>query len=175
MHAVMIPAAWKLLSPNGLMIAVLLAPQAPSLRVTSPLKGKKSMVLTTTSQATFFALLTMNGKILSKFSFFDRDCSNVLFSVRAKLWNVEPGYDFTSSFFLRCLYEDESGDPEHPAIGFLKGSLLLRVSTFHSVVLFQNWNWVRRIVTFLQPPPQCLGRKRPKQHLGVVMSQQVLG
>jgi len=52
----------------------------------------------------------------------------VLFSVRAKLRNAAPGYDFSSSFFLRCLYEEEGGDPTCPEEGFLKGPLLLRVS-----------------------------------------------
>lgn len=52
----------------------------------------------------------------------------VLFSVRANLRNAAPGYDYTSSMFLRCLYEDEEGDPDSPEEGFLKGPLLLRVS-----------------------------------------------
>lgn len=51
-----------------------------------------------------------------------------LFSVRANLRNAAPGYNFTSSLFLRCLYEDEDGDPNSPEAGFLKGPLLLRVS-----------------------------------------------
>jgi hypothetical protein len=41
---------------------------------------------------------------------------------------MAPGFDFASSFFLRCLYENESGNPEFPDIGFLKGPLLVRVS-----------------------------------------------
>lgn len=54
----------------------------------------------------------------------------VLFSVRANLRNAAPGYDYTSSMFLRCLYEKEDGDPASPKEGFLKGDLLLRVSLF---------------------------------------------
>lgn len=82
----------------------------------------------------------MIGMIPSTFFFFflNQDCSNICFSIRAKLRHAEPGYDFTSSFFLRCLYEGESGDPKSPEVGFLKGPLLIRVSTFHSVCLFQN-------------------------------------
>ena len=56
--------------------------------------------------------------------------------VRAKLRAGAPGYDFTSSFFLRCLYDGENGDPEDPEEGFLKGPLLLLVSqlpSLHSV------------------------------------------
>jgi hypothetical protein len=52
----------------------------------------------------------------------------VLFSIRAKLRNGAPEYNFTSTFFLRCLYEDEEGDDLCPQEGFLKGPLLLRVS-----------------------------------------------
>ena len=37
------------------------------------------------------------------------------------------GFDFASSFFLCCLYENEAGDPESPYVGFLKGPLLVRV------------------------------------------------
>ena len=53
---------------------------------------------------------------------------NCLFSIRAKLRKGDEGYDFSSSFFLRCLYEDEEGDDLCPQEGFLKGPLLLRVS-----------------------------------------------
>ena len=35
----------------------------------------------------------------------------------------------TSSFFLRCLYENEDGNIDYPEDGFLKGPLLVRVST----------------------------------------------
>ena len=66
-------------------------------------------------------------------------CPKILFSVRAKLRNADPGYDFTSSFFLHCLYEDESGDPNSPDVGFLKGPLLIRVRNilFH-IFLFDD-------------------------------------
>jgi len=57
---------------------------------------------------------------------------NFLFSVRAKLWNAAPEYDFASSFLLRCLYHGEEGDPERPHISFLKGPLLLYVSSLAS-------------------------------------------
>lgn len=52
----------------------------------------------------------------------------VLFSVRAKIRNGDRKYDISSSFFLRCLYEEEDGDDLCPEEGFLKGPLLLRVS-----------------------------------------------
>ena len=40
---------------------------------------------------------------------------------------MAPGFDFASSFFIRCLYENEAGDPESPDVGFLQGPLLVRV------------------------------------------------
>ena len=72
--------------------------------------------------------------------------------VRTKLRNADPGYDITSSFFLRCLYLDEKGDPESPEEGFLKGDLLLRVSLLPSSSshhIFDNQTHFRHIVTYL--------------------------
>ena len=101
-----------------------------------------SVVSTTTSQGTYFALSITIGMTMSKFRSFDHYevCPNIfiLFSVRAKLRNADPGYDFTSSFFLRCLYEGESGDANAPDVGFLKGPLLIRVSTFCPIYLFED-------------------------------------
>jgi len=54
--------------------------------------------------------------------------SNLYYSVRAKLRNAEPDFDMASSFFLRCLYENEDGNPDSAGDGFLKGPLLVRVS-----------------------------------------------
>ncbi len=50
-----------------------------------------------------------------------------------KLRDAAHGYDFTSNFFMRCLYDGEKGDPENPEEGFLKGPLLLRVSQLCSL------------------------------------------
>jgi hypothetical protein len=96
------------------------------------------VALTTTSQDTYYVPLITIGTTLSKFNSLDY-CDirhNILFSIRAKLRNADPGYDPTSSFLLRCLYEGEEGDPDSPDVGFLKGPLLIRVSTFPSVYLF---------------------------------------
>jgi len=62
-----------------------------------------------------------------------------LFSIRAKLRDTAPGYDITSSFFLRYLYKGEGGDPEHPLEGFLKGPLLIQVS-------FQVYKNIKRLL-----------------------------
>ena len=60
-----------------------------------------------------------------------------IFRVHANLRDMAPGFNFTSSFFLRCLYENESGDPESPDIGFLKGPFVVCVSDlFHNVYHF---------------------------------------
>ena len=64
---------------------------------------------------------------------------------------MAPGFDFASSFFLRCLYENESGNPESPDIGFIKGPLLVHVSdltNFFTIHLHSN-NFLRHIVSFL--------------------------
>jgi len=65
--------------------------------------------------------------------FFNCDYPNDFDSIRAKLRNADPRYDFALNFFIRCLYEDERGNPDSPDIGFLKGSLLMHVSTFCSM------------------------------------------
>jgi hypothetical protein len=82
----------------------------------------------------------MIGMTLSKLHSFNyrNVCPNTLFSICAKLRDADPGYDFTSSFFLRCLYEGESGDPKDPDVGFLKGPLLVRVSTICCVCSFEG-------------------------------------
>ena len=54
---------------------------------------------------------------------------NPSFRVRANLRDAAPGYNYTSRFFLHCLYLDEVGDPMDPEEGFLKGPLLVRVSS----------------------------------------------
>src|SRR6266851_6075099 len=81
--------------------------------------------------------------------------SYFLSSVCANLRNTAPGYDFTSSFFLQCLYQDEEGDPKRPHIGFLKGPLLLRVSPLASYrcTTPDNHIYLRYFVIFLPHHP----------------------
>ncbi len=62
---------------------------------------------------------------------------------------MAPGFDFALSFFLRCLYENESGNPESPDIGFLKGPLLVRVSNFTNLFAMYTLTFLRHIVSFL--------------------------
>jgi len=73
----------------------------------------------------------------------------VPFSVHAKLWNAAPGFSFASSFFLRCFYLEEEGDPASPEVSFLQGPLLVRVRFFpyvHTVhlmiALFQTYQHI---------------------------------
>jgi hypothetical protein len=54
--------------------------------------------------------------------------------IRANLRDAAPGYNYTCGFFLRCLYLGEDGDPEDPEDGFLKGPLLVRVSSKASLI-----------------------------------------
>jgi hypothetical protein len=98
-----------------------------------------SVVLTMTSQDTYSALSITIGMTRCKLlPLIIAECPHILFSVRAKLRNADPGFDFTSSFFLRCLYENESGDADSPGVGFLRGPLLIRVSSFHFVCSFED-------------------------------------
>ncbi|KIM42669.1 hypothetical protein M413DRAFT_26688 [Hebeloma cylindrosporum] len=46
-------------------------------------------------------------------------------SVRAKLRACEPGYDITSSFFIRALYKSFKGSMDDYELGFLQSSLLV--------------------------------------------------
>lgn len=41
-------------------------------------------------------------------------------------------YDINRSFFHRCFYSNETGDPNNVESGFLKGRLLLKVCRFHA-------------------------------------------
>lgn len=98
----------------------------------------------------------------------------VLFRVRAKLRNGVPGYKFSSSFFLRCLYEDEDGDPASPELGFLKGPLLLHVSFYtcvHCVILNHfDFRPTAIYLHLLRLPPKRMKRiPHPKSYLGDMM------
>jgi len=99
--------------------------------------GRRNVALVTTLQATLSAQSIMIGIVLSK----SHMSSPIpfalisLFSIRAKLWDAASGYDITSSFFLRCLYQSEDGDPKNPLEGFLKGPLLVRVSRYFITML----------------------------------------
>ena len=77
-------------------------PPPMSLTLASLQKGKTSVVSTMMSLGSFFALLTMIGMIprMLHFPVCNQNCPNMLFSVRAKLRDAEPGYDFMSNFFL---------------------------------------------------------------------------
>jgi len=96
---------WSL---NGSIAAL---PPPPTLRITSLRKGKVSVVLTTISLGTFFAQSITIGMILV----YVRSCGM-----------QTPDMTLHQVFFLRCLYEGESGDPDSPDVGFLKGPLLMR-------------------------------------------------
>ena len=50
-----------------------------------------------------------------------------LISVRAKIRDGIDGHDAFDDYWIRCLYEDENGDPEDVEKGFLKSNLLVKV------------------------------------------------
>ncbi len=54
---------------------------------------------------------------------------NPSYSIHANLQDASPGYNYMCSFFLHCLYLDKAGDPKDPEEGFLKGPLLVHVSS----------------------------------------------
>src|SRR5579863_4178731 len=88
------------------------------------------MASPTMSQVAYFAQSTMIGMTLSMplFIFVHHHSLIDIFSVYANLRNAAPGFNFTSTFFLRCLYLHEDGDPDYPMDGYLQGPLLLCVS-----------------------------------------------
>ena len=53
-------------------------------------------------------------------------------SVRRGFKAGDSKYDINRSFFHRCLYNNEIGDPSNVESGFLKGPLLLKVCGFHN-------------------------------------------
>lgn len=48
-------------------------------------------------------------------------------SVRAKIRDEVDGYSASTDYWIRCLYEEEKGNPGNVEKGFLKGDLLVRV------------------------------------------------
>ena len=85
---------------------------------------------------------------------------------------MAPGFDFTSSFFLRCLYENEAGDPLSPDVGFLKGPLLVRVGDLTLILqyIYHLMNFFRLIGSFLHLHRQLGMKMMPwKRHLNGVM------
>jgi len=90
-----------------------------------------------TLQAASFAQSIMIGMTQSKlhasYSYiFDSLITS--FRVRANLQDAAPGYNYTYGFFLCCIYLGEDGDRMDPEEGFLKGPLLVRVSSLASLV-----------------------------------------
>lgn len=81
-------------------------------------------------------------------------------SVHAKLRNATLGYKFASSFFLRCLYENEDGDPDSPEVGFLKGPLLLHVGFRPSLLTaFLTIALISGLLLYIYIPFLCIQRE----------------
>ena len=120
------------------------------------------------SQAASFVLLTMTGMILSVSLAFHCLLNLTCSRVRLKLRDGTPGYNMTSNFFLRCLYEGEVGDSTFPQVGFLKGPLLLCVSALctHLCSTPDHWFYSRHIVIYLYHHLPQWGRMLPKSPAG---------
>lgn len=52
---------------------------------------------------------------------------DTLHSIRAKIRDGLDGYTTSDDYWIRCLYEDEKGDPGDVEKGFLKSALLVKV------------------------------------------------
>ncbi len=135
---------------------------------------RRIMGIPMTLQAAYCVPSIMIGTIqsTSKAIPFILTSSYFLSSVCANLRNAAPGYDFTSSFFLWCLYQDEEGDPKCPHIGFLKGPLLLCVSPLASYrcTTPDNHIYLRYFIIFLPHHPLPTTKTlHPKLLLGDVM------
>ena len=96
------------------------------------------------------------------FKFLPHHCLTVLCSVRAKLRNAEPGFDFTSNFLLRCLYLDERGDPASPQVGFLQGPYLLRVQFFLSHPHYTSDHWLFQTYQHIFTSPSSASDEKSK-------------
>jgi len=48
-------------------------------------------------------------------------------SIRTKIRDEVDGYSASADYWLRCLYEDEQGNPGDVEKGFLKSELLVKV------------------------------------------------
>jgi hypothetical protein len=74
-------------------------------------------------------LLIMNGMIQREPQVFNTiqnvSLTSLYYSIRAQLRNGE--LNMNTSFYLRCLYENENGNLQSCEDGFLKGPLLVRV------------------------------------------------
>ena len=91
-------------------------------------KERQNVVFRTMSLVIFSVPSITNGKIQRESQVCNTKLNvfQLLYSIRAKL--RDGGLDIASSYFLRCLYEKETGDLDCPEEGFLKGPLLVRVS-----------------------------------------------
>ena len=136
MHAAMIQGGSKLLSRIG-STTVGIQMQDYLLELVSLPTRRRDVAFLMTLQAVSFAQSIMIGMTLSMLhaaysQIFDSLIPS--FRVRANLRDGAPGYNYTCGFFLRCLYLDEVGDPMDPEEGFLKGPLLVSMSSLASLL-----------------------------------------
>ena len=80
-------------------------------------------IIIETIQSILFATFS---HLINSITLLSRVCTN--------LQDAALGYNYMCRFSLRCLYQDEAGDPGDPEEGFLKGPLLVRVSSKASLL-----------------------------------------
>jgi hypothetical protein len=136
MHAAMIRAGSKLQSQIG-STTVRVQTQVYLLGPASLPTGRRNVASPMTLQDASFARSIMIGTtqstLLVTYSHIF-DSLNPSSRVRANLRDGAPGYNYTCGWFLHCLYLGEVGDAMDPSEGFLKGPLLVRVSSLASVI-----------------------------------------
>lgn len=62
-------------------------------------------------------------------------------SIRAKIREGCDGYNAFDYYWLRCLYEGETGDPKDVETGFLKNALLVKVRRPHYTLLTRSTSY----------------------------------
>jgi hypothetical protein len=136
MHAAMIQGGSKLLLQIGSTTVGIQMQDYLLERVSLPTR-RRDMAFLIMLQAISFAQSIMIGMTLSMLHAAYSLIFNSLipsFRVHANLQDRALGYNYTCRFFLCCLYLDEVGNPMDPEEGFLKGPLLVHMSSLASLL-----------------------------------------
>jgi hypothetical protein len=136
MHKVMIQAGSRLWLQIGSTTVGTQMQDYPLEKASLPIR-RRDMASPMMLQATSFAQLIMIGMIHSTlFATFSHlvNSLNPSSRVHANHQDAALGYNHTCGFFLNCLYLDDTGDPKDPKEGFLKGPLLMHVSSKASLL-----------------------------------------
>jgi hypothetical protein len=136
MHEAMIQAGSRLRSRIGSTTVGTQMQDYPLEKASLPTRRRdvaSPMMLQAASFAQSIMIGTIHSTLFATFSHLVNSL-NPSSRVRANLRDAAPGYNYTCGFFLNCLYLDDAGDPKDPEEGFLKGPLLVRVSSKASLL-----------------------------------------